>query len=49
MNLLFLPCEGGTINCWLGREKGILTKVKVVAGERGVMWLFAAADSVHLW
>lgn len=48
MNLLVLPYKGGTINCWLGREKGIFIKVKVVAGERGVMWLFAGADLVHL-
>ena len=29
------------INCWLEEEKGIFTKVKVLAEERGVLWLFA--------
>lgn len=47
MNLLVLPWEGGTINCCLGRKKGIFIEVQVVAGERGGMWLLAAA-SVHL-
>lgn len=36
MNFQGLPHEGGTINCWLGRETWIYIKVKVVAGEK--MW-----------